>query len=68
VAQLDIKLTYTNNDNVTVQARKDVGTWFDVVHMDENGHMADVWPDFEAICMAFLRNELVSIGNIMKGA
>ena len=65
-SELKITLTWENGVEFKMTAKRDDGDTLKVVQMDENGHIAQLWPSVQQLCETYLNNELEAIGHEMK--
>ena len=61
-----MKFTWENQDSFKMETNLDGGNFRKVVEMDENGHLATLWPKAEALCREYFDQAIAVIGSEMK--
>jgi len=61
-----IRLTWENDNQFKMDTKLDDGDWITIVQMDENGHIASLWPSAQTICETYVKEQLSLIGSEMK--
>ncbi len=65
-SELELKLTWENGVNFTLTSKHDASAVKTIVSMDENGNLAALWLNVQNICETYVRQELETIGRVMK--
>lgn len=64
---ISLKLTYENGGHFRMTATGGDGEGnITVCHIQENGNIADCWPDVEKICDSYFKLKLKEVGIEMK--
>lgn len=61
-----IRLTWENGIEVKLDTRLDDGDWLIVQFMEENGHIADLWSNFQTNMEKFFSLKCTEVGIEMK--
>jgi len=63
----DIRISWENGVNFTMDTRLDGGSWVTIIDIDENGHLDTLWDSgVSAVCTKYFETELNVIGAEMK--
>lgn len=64
--ELELKLTWENNINFTLTAKRDAGSVKVVVSIDENGNIGTLFPHVEQLCKDYFTLQIADIATTMK--
>lgn len=66
VSELEIKLTWENNNFFKMEKKPEGGEWIKVVEIQENAHIATIAGNLQALCMADFNAHLDAIMKEMQ--
>lgn len=64
---LTLQLSWENGMQFKMLAQHDGGTAITIIEMDENGHLASLWPSIQEACQLYFKHEIEEVGSVMKG-
>lgn len=64
--ELELTLKWENGVSFEMTTKRDAEAVSTVVKLDENGQIANLWPNIHKICQTFFLAELTTIGTEMK--
>jgi len=66
LSELEIKITWNNNEFFKMEKKEDGGSWITVVEIEENAHISAIVGSLKGLCMADFNAHLDSIMNEMQ--
>ena len=67
LSELEIVFKWENGASFRMTSKRDAEDIKNVVLLDENGHIVDLWSNVQNICKTYFNKELAAIGDEMKG-
>ncbi len=61
-----IRLTWENSVSFKMESKLDEGSYLTIIEMDENGHIAQLWPPAQQLCEKYFERTVTDIGTDMK--
>lgn len=65
-SEIQLKITWENNDFFQMTHKKDAGAVTQVVRMEENGQIKELWGYMASACKEFFSTTIDNIGKEMK--
>lgn len=66
VSKVEYKILYENDSHFKFQQSIDDGDWIDIVALEENAHIDQLWDHVASICNTQFKLKMDEIGEVMK--